>query len=922
MKKSRIFYFNKERENKIIKNTLNLILISIVFLFIVLSAQAERLPVVSGDSDSWGTVLNNYLAVEHDQNGSHRNVTVYDSFKIVNVSNSVSLFYVNSTTGYIGIGTTSPDNPLQIVSSDVFSLKVDSTSSTGTKLMLNNSDAGHQYAIMTTASGNSEGPDKFLIRDDTKGVVRMTINGSNIGIGTTSPLNMLHIQSASGTRLVVDNTGTTGSGLNLSNSEGDREIVTNGDELQFIRDGTVQMVIDSSGKVGIGTTDPKTTLNVVGTLNVTDLASFVPYGDTGVIVRNDVAGGTYFLMEIDQNANSDADNGLRVDAARGVSAVTIFEALTAGTSRFLVRGDGNVGIGTANPATVLDVKGKANFTGNFTVGETSNILFVDNTSGRVGIGTTAPTAKLDVNGQSRIDSDGGGLILSRDAGTSPRDFRFAMGTGLGSAHDTLHIQAEATSGGDDFGSLVYITADGFMGILDISPDSSLEVVSNFSVSSSASGDGDRFIVDSSGNVGIGTTLPSTTLDAKGKANFTGNFTVGETSNILFVDNTSGRVGIGTNSPTNKLEINGGDVRILDSSSHLFLNDTDEGGTLRLERDGSGFNIELVSTNTNLFRVADSGNVGIGTTSPATVLDVKGKANFTGNFTVGETSNILFVDNTSGRVGIGTTTPSTLLDVNGNATLTSGLRLGSNTTIEFDKDNLGRTFIRGVNISGFASADLEMSSLRDINILLNSDDIGTNGLRIYKTNTTNTHIATFLDTGNVGINTTIPNATLHLTGSLNVSAQTRADTDLGVMPDGGIVMDNLLSASASTDLNINSNNELHKVTSSKRFKDNIRDIELDTNLLYNIKPRTFVWNNESGSFGQTDFGLIAEEVADIVPELVSFDSSNEPYSVKYQMITVLLLKEIQDLKKEIDVIKGGVNFADLQNINGSVIVKLG
>src|SRR3989338_10107171 len=53
---------------------------------------------------------------------------------------------------------------------------------------------------------------------------------------------------------------------------------------------------------------------------------------------------------------------------------------------------GLVGIGTLTPATVLDVKGKANFTGNFSVGQTSNILFVDNTSGRVGIGTANPGA--------------------------------------------------------------------------------------------------------------------------------------------------------------------------------------------------------------------------------------------------------------------------------------------------------------------------------------------------------------------------------------------------------------------------------------------------------------------------------------------------------------------------------------------------
>lgn len=177
-------------------------------------------------------------------------------------------------------------------------------------------------------------------------------------------------------------------------------------------------------------------------------------------------------------------------------------------------------------------------------------------------------------------------------------------------------------------------------------------------------------------------------------------------------------------------------------------------------------------------------------------------------------------------------------------------------------------------------------------------------------------------GTLGVNTTNPAQTLTVQGTLNVTAQGRANSDLAVMPDGGIQMDNLLSASASTDVNIDSNNELHKVTSSKRFKENIKDIELDTDLIYDLLPRTFVWNNESGSYGKTDFGLVAEEVDEIVPDLVSYDSSGEPYSVKYQMLTVLLLKEIQDLKKETDRIKAGGNLAEFKNINGSIIVRLG
>ena len=77
---------------------------------------------------------------------------------------------------------------------------------------------------------------------------------------------------------------------------------------------------------------------------------------------------------------------------------------------------------------------------------------------------------------------------------------------------------------------------------------------------------------------------------------------------------------------------------------------------------------------NLYVDTETGNVGIGTTSPQVELDVSGVVNVSSNLEVG-TSN-LFVDTETGRVGIGNTNPGYNLDVNGSVRITGGLLISS------------------------------------------------------------------------------------------------------------------------------------------------------------------------------------------------------------------------------------------------------
>ena len=53
-----------------------------------------------------------------------------------------------------------------------------------------------------------------------------------------------------------------------------------------------------------------------------------------------------------------------------------------------------------------------------------------------------------------------------------------------------------------------------------------------------------------------------------------------------------------------------------------------------------------------------------------------------------------------------------------------------------------------------------------------------------------------------------------------------------------------------------------------------------------------------------FGLVAEEVAEVMPELVVHDGEGRPEAVKYRLLSVLLLNEVQKLRREVEALKAG------------------
>jgi hypothetical protein len=93
--------------------------------------------------------------------------------------------------------------------------------------------------------------------------------------------------------------------------------------------------------------------------------------------------------------------------------------------------------------------------------------------------------------------------------------------------------------------------------------------------------------------------------------------------------------------------------------------------------------------------------------------------------------------------------------------------------------------------------------------------------------------------------------------------------------------------------INANGQLGAQTSSLRFKEQVRNMGDSTSGLMRLRPVTFLYKPEYADGERTlQYGLIAEEVAKVYPELVAYDNDGRPYSVRYQYLTTMLLNEAQ------------------------------
>src|SRR5205807_10564411 len=96
-----------------------------------------------------------------------------------------------------------------------------------------------------------------------------------------------------------------------------------------------------------------------------------------------------------------------------------------------------------------------------------------------------------------------------------------------------------------------------------------------------------------------------------------------------------------------------------------------------------------------------------------------------------------------------------------------------------------------------------------------------------------------------------------------------------------------------------NGHLGTVTSSERFKEKIRPMDRASEAILALKPVTFRYKHELDPAGIPQFGLVAEQVEKVNPDLVVRDEEGKPYTVRYEAVNAMLLNEFLKAHRKIE-----------------------
>ena len=112
--------------------------------------------------------------------------------------------------------------------------------------------------------------------------------------------------------------------------------------------------------------------------------------------------------------------------------------------------------------------------------------------------------------------------------------------------------------------------------------------------------------------------------------------------------------------------------------------------------------------------------------------------------------------------------------------------------------------------------------------------------------------------------------------------------------------------------ISSKGKLGTIASSKRFKDNILPMDKASEAILALKPVTFRYKKELDPDGIPQFGLVAEQVEKVNPDLVARDEQGKAYTVRYEAVNAMLLNEFLKEHRKVESLEKAMSDQQKEN----------
>ena len=790
----------------------------------------------------------------------------------------------------------------------------------------------------------------------------------NVGINTATPSARLHVEgelTVANNLLRITSAAPNfllsvpGGGLDsrIFNDGSGNFIIGNGDNSNTP---TERLRIKSDGNVGIGTNAPGAKIDVNGSAIFRGAAGWAGNDSQACAIYLNTAGrgvmGNFSnyarnLVKANSNyvevgQNSTLVYGIKFRVGSNAPNGFMFQSNIGGTmtTHMSIRGDtGRVGIGTNAPGDVLHVDG------NTIIGDTDRESVVLTLKAQNTAGAPAATTQIRMKGY-----EGRGIgTFYEDSSYSGQEW--FCGMNYSAAFGTWNVGYDASGGQAEYNAntLFRVRYTGRVEML------------NYGSGTFTGTPAYKLAVDSSGNI-IETAIGAGQVDGSGTANKVTKWTDTDTIGDSQITDNGTSVGINQGSPNaaNKLEVSGTvtcSSQLISAQGYtqppvgtLTIQGPTNGGTT-INSDvwglvigpqhtrsstantyyaGIAFNHLLNHTGQSTYNSAPQAWIGTRLhDTPGSERDFLVFATKSGTGTSSSDVPIerMCIDPVYGSVGIGTTDPD------------SQMQIGRfQTTDAFNGAFIKLRPSNTTNSTGLTSITLGTSTVDNYGYSISGWRAGTDGspyLRIQRhyNSATGTDVMVMNNSGDVGIGTTSPAQKLHVNGGSDANLRlTSASTRSGIfidkpgtttimgsalvladetyrlgtasyyhvnMTQGGVTA--LLyqgsTKIATTSGGVTVTGTLTE-TSSIAIKENVETYTPSLDIINKIRPVKY---NRKENKKKKEIGLIAEELAELFPELVEKDEKGNPSSVNYsRAVTVLLggfkelYKEVQELKKRI------------------------